>query len=448
MFKKFEFEFNLIKMNSCRKMRICVVGAGTAGLAAVKHSLAQDFDVVCYDKGNAIGGQWVYTDPTGIKCEQNVHSSIYEELRTNVPKEMMAYPDFEYPSSLKQSFISATDVLKYHQSYAKHFQLESHIHLNHEVLRIRPSNGRWQVHVLNTVTKELDVQEFDFVFICNGRFVTPFYASIKDWEQYQGKRMHSHTYRKAEDFKDDTVLIIGAGRSGMDLTNHIRKTAKHVYLSHHVTPPPRTDFMPNVTQKPIVQHFTASGAVFSDGSAHDFSVVIYCTGFIYSAPFLSADCGLYVDENAVYPLYKHCININHPTMAFIGLQIYIFSGLSDLQVRFALEYFSGRKTLPSREEMLTEIDAELAQRKANGERKWLTHEIHNLKLNNVNYDYYKDLAETADIAPIKPVIFKVMENTFNKYLYELDTFRETVYEFVDNENFIIHPNVDALKCKI
>jgi hypothetical protein len=41
-------------------------------------------------------------------------------------------------------------------------------------------------------------------------------------------------------------------------------------------------------------------------------------GYKYSFPFLTASCGISVKERRVGPLYKHLLNIRHPTMAFIG----------------------------------------------------------------------------------------------------------------------------------
>lgn len=47
---------------------------------------------------------------------------------------------------------------------------------------------------------------------------------------------------------------------------------------------------------------------------------------------MSIDCGLTVEDNYVQPLYKHCLNINRPTMALIGLPYYVCaSQMFDLQ---------------------------------------------------------------------------------------------------------------------
>lgn len=42
-------------------------------------------------------------------------------------------------------------------------------------------------------------------------------------------------------------------------------------------------------------------------------------GYKFSFPFLSVDSGIFVDDNFVQPLYKQIFNIEHPTMAFIGI---------------------------------------------------------------------------------------------------------------------------------
>lgn len=131
------------------------------------------------------------------------------------------------------------------------------------------------------------------------------------------------------------VLVVGAGPSGMDLANEVSKVAKRVSLSHHQDPQPKTVFAPNVDFRGDVSTLTRNGAVFVDGTEQTYTVILYCTGYKYTFPFLSIDCGISVDENYVSPLYKHCININHPTMALIGVPFYVCaSQMFDLQVTY------------------------------------------------------------------------------------------------------------------
>lgn len=58
-------------------------------------------------------------------------------------------------------------------------------------------------------------------------------------------------------------------------------------------------------------------------------------GYKFSYPFLSTDCGIFVDDNYVQPLYKQIFNIEHTSMAFIGIPYSACNTqMFDLQVRF------------------------------------------------------------------------------------------------------------------
>jgi dimethylaniline monooxygenase (N-oxide forming) len=50
-------------------------------------------------------------------------------------------------------------------------------------------------------------------------------------DTFKGKVIHSHSYRVPYPFKDETVLIIGVGNSGMDIASEISNHAKQVYVS-------------------------------------------------------------------------------------------------------------------------------------------------------------------------------------------------------------------------
>lgn len=58
---------------------------------------------------------------------------------------------------------------------------------------------------------------------------------------------------------------------------------------------------------------------FINGNSVQVDAIIYCTGYLITFPFLDESCGITVDNNYVYPLYKHMININYPTMCFLGM---------------------------------------------------------------------------------------------------------------------------------
>lgn len=121
------------------------------------------------------------------------------------------------------------------------------------------------------------------------------------------------------------------------------------------------------------------------------------SGYKFSFPFLSLDTGAsLLSDYYVHPLYKHIININHPTMAFIGLQMVSLTTLifdlqvsksllwlrhkfnhkkhyTDFQIRFCFSFWNGQKILPSKEEMLEETRVDIAYQWARGISKQRAH---------------------------------------------------------------------------
>ena len=67
-----------------RAKSVCVIGAGAAGLCALRHFTTRldKFDpVVCYEQTDKVGGTWNYTDNTGTDHHGlPIHSSMYRDL--------------------------------------------------------------------------------------------------------------------------------------------------------------------------------------------------------------------------------------------------------------------------------------------------------------------------------------------------------------------------------
>lgn len=57
--------------------------------------------------------------------------------------------------------------------------------------------------------------------------------AIKGMDTFLGIVMHSHSYRKPEEFKDKIVLILGAASSGIDIGIDLSDHSSIVYLSHN-----------------------------------------------------------------------------------------------------------------------------------------------------------------------------------------------------------------------
>lgn len=178
-----------------------------------------------------------------------------------------------------------------------------------------------------------DTEYFDYVVVCNGHYAESFIPDFPGRENFGGKQIHSRNYRCPDSFEGEDVLLIGGGPSGKDILYAVASTAKSVSFSTH-RDVSKNMFPNNVTVKTDIKEIKASSVVFADDSEQNFTTILYCTGYQYSFPFLSTDTDICVkDSFYIHPMYKHCININHPTMAIIGLQICAYTLMYDMQVR-------------------------------------------------------------------------------------------------------------------
>lgn len=66
------------------KVKVCVIGAGGAGLSAARHlnRLPELFMVSVFEQTDYVGGTWIYTPDTGVnKNGLPIHQSMYKNLR-------------------------------------------------------------------------------------------------------------------------------------------------------------------------------------------------------------------------------------------------------------------------------------------------------------------------------------------------------------------------------
>lgn len=413
-------------------MRAGIIGAGAAGLCAIKHAIAFGCEAIAFEQSDKIGGTWVYSDEIGAdKFGNEIHSSMYKGLHTNLPKELMSFPDLPFPPH-ELSFVPANDVNEYLNLYADNFKLRQFVKFQHQVLRVRPLlDETWEVIVKNLPEDRLQTFTFDVVFVCNGHFSTPSFPHYPGRNAFKGKQIHSHDYRRPEMFRGKKVLVVGAGPSGIDISQEISKCAAKVFWSNHMDVKKLLTIR-NIVQKSDVAELTNSGAMFTDGSSETFDDVVYCTGYRYTFPFLSVDCEVSCEDNYVKPLYKHCLNINRPTLSIIGLPINNCPFQTfDLQIRFVLTFITGQKALPTKHEMLAVTESEMNERWQRGVKKRKAHAL------GMGYQeaYYADLAVTAGIHPIKPVVTKMYNKNKENQKNDFANYRRYKFTIFDDENF-------------
>lgn len=104
---------------------------------------------------------------------------------------------------------------------------------------MEPLDDKWKVSVVNLKTQEEKTLIFDVVMVCNGHYHTPRIPKIPGCDTYKGKQIHSHDFRDIHDFRDKSVLAIGAGPSGMDIALQIASTANQVIYYYLFVSPSR-----------------------------------------------------------------------------------------------------------------------------------------------------------------------------------------------------------------
>lgn len=187
--------------------RVCVIGAGIAGLVTSKVLREDGFEVVMFEKQPELGGVWA-------------SSRTYPGLRTNNPRETYAFSDYPYPATA-DDFPSAEQVRSYLQSYADHFGLRSRIRFSTEVLSVSaagwPGASRtFNVAIQTAGGKTPETLQFDYVVVCNGVFSTPKIPHVVGQELFEGTVLHSSRLIDPAVAMGRRVVVVGAGKSAMD----------------------------------------------------------------------------------------------------------------------------------------------------------------------------------------------------------------------------------------
>ncbi|KAL6177102.1 hypothetical protein ACLB2K_048628 [Fragaria x ananassa] len=334
----------------CR--HVAVIGA--AGLVAARELRREGHNVVILERGDQIGGTWVYTDPNGSV----VHSSMYQSLRTNLPREIMGFR--EYPFMAKEEF-----------------GIRETVRFESEVVFVGlVEGGKWKV---KSKSKRGEVSEevYDAVVVCNGHYTEP---RISSW---QGKQFHSHNYRTPEPFQDQVVILIGSSVSAIEISRDIAGVAKEVHIASRSVADETMEKKPgydNMWLHSMIKSVHEDGSVvFPDGSVVFADSILHCTGYKYHFPFLETNGVVTVDDNRVGPLYKHVFPpALAPLLSFVGIPFKVVPfALYEFQSKWIAGILSNRIALLPEEEMMEDVQAFYSLQETSNIPKRFTHMMDN-----------------------------------------------------------------------
>jgi len=202
-----------------RSQKLCVIGAGSSGLAAVKNLRQLNIPCDCLERNDDLGGNWNF----GKRG-----SSIYASTHLISSKRMTEYTDFPMPREWPE-YPSQTQALEYLRAYARRFQLLESIEFNTPVERIEPAkhgdptNGGWLVTLGDGRERR-----YRGVVIANGHNWDPKWPNYPG--SFAGTSLHSCEYKTPGVLEGKRVLVIGGGNSGCDIAV---ESAQHAAATFH-----------------------------------------------------------------------------------------------------------------------------------------------------------------------------------------------------------------------
>ena len=385
-----------------RRDKVCVIGAGSAGIAMCRSLVVRDIPFDCYERRSEIGGLWRYPGPGG-------RSAAYASLFANTSKSVMQFPSFPMPAELPE-YPHHSQVARYFDDYVEHYGLREHIQLDAEVTRVEPvEGGGWSVTLGDGST-----HRYRAVMVASGgRHGAPVYGRYDG--TFTGRELHSLDYDGPAEFAGQTVVVLGLGATSADIATEVSRVAGATYLSartgHYVVPkileggpidklspfmkklsveqrrplltfmiklvhgdmtayglpkPPykpgqgplisTSEFLPaivhgRITARPVVTSVEGRTVRFADGQQVEADAIIHCTGYSIAFPFL--DDALAGGGDDAPALYQLVVPPETEGLYFIGLLHSMMSlmPLAEHQSEWVGDLLTGAVALPSRTDM-------------------------------------------------------------------------------------------------
>jgi cation diffusion facilitator CzcD-associated flavoprotein CzcO len=397
--------------------KVCIIGAGSSGIAAAQVLDARGIPFDCFEKGSYIGGNWRYENDNGM-------SSAYRSLHINTSRRVMAFKSLPMPESYPD-YPDHFQMAAYFDEFADHFGLREKISFRTEVTKVEPADGEWAVTTKAESGAEA-TERYRAVLVANGHHWDPRWPepAFPGADEFEGEQLHAHHYREPDVLRGRRVLVLGLGNSATDIAVESSRIADKTFLAvrrgAYVLPKylngkpideavhPLASYLPlsvqrffamkgleiaagdmetyglpkpdhklfeahptvssellprlghgDITVKPNIERFAGGRTVrFVDGSSEEIDLVVYCTGYKITFPFFDPKV-LSAPDNRL-PLYRRVVSVERPGLYFIGFiqPLGPIMPLAEAQVEWVADLLAGRATLPPAGEMKREIASE------------------------------------------------------------------------------------------
>ena len=225
--------------------RVCIIGAGSSGIAAAQVLHARGIDFDCFELGSEVGGNWRYQNDNGM-------SSAYKSLHINTSRQLMEFKAYPMPEDLPD-YPNHWQIAEYFDSYVDHFGFRDKIAFRTEVVKVEPvaststtTAGRYAVTLRSRnehgESSEPEVRHYEHVIVANGHHWDPRWPepSFPGAESFPGEQIHAHYYKTPDVFAGRRVLVLGIGNSACDIAVESSRVADETFLAMrrgaHVVP--------------------------------------------------------------------------------------------------------------------------------------------------------------------------------------------------------------------
>jgi len=198
-------------------LKAAVVGAGPAGLTALVALHRAGIDTTCFEKGDRPGGLWAYGAPL---------SGAYRSLHLNTSRERTQLAGFPMPSDWPD-FPSHGRIGEYFARYVDEMGVRERIRFGAAVEDAsRSPGGGWTVRAEDGFSGK-----FDVLVVASGHNWEPRLPEPPYPGSFDGRQVHAHDYREADELAGRRVLVVGMGNSAMDIAVESSTVAERTLLS-------------------------------------------------------------------------------------------------------------------------------------------------------------------------------------------------------------------------
>ncbi|MBF4549859.1 flavin-containing monooxygenase [Pseudoclavibacter sp. VKM Ac-2888] len=202
---------------SFQETEVLVVGAGQAGVAMSEHLTRRGVPHLVIER-ERVAERW--------------RTGRWDSLVANGPAWHDRFPSMEIEGVAPDAFATKDQMADYFEQYAERFGAP--VRCGVEVTEVRRREGVPGFHV-QTSEGQIDAR---YVVAATGPFQRPVFPAIVPAETGI-EQLHSSAYRNPEQLADGAVLVVGAGSSGVQIADELRRSGREVFLSvgPHDRPP-------------------------------------------------------------------------------------------------------------------------------------------------------------------------------------------------------------------